>query len=110
MSLATEINETPQEFKTPLYMRKAVLKYQSANKDKINEKSKRYRDNHKDDPEYLERRRAAQRAYKQRIKEKKIQNAATEQNDEEKCGSLAKSQCCPFCMKKLNKSKKLKCI
>lgn len=46
--------------------------WEAANPDKVKTKRKKYYDKHKDDPEWLERKRARQREYKRRKKLKNI--------------------------------------
>jgi hypothetical protein len=98
--------QVKKEPKTPLYIRQAVLKYQAANKEKMNEKARRFREAHKDDEEYLERSRVYQREYKRKLKEKSL--AEKKQNGETE--TLVEIKYCPCCNKKVGKNKKLKCI
>lgn len=72
--------------------------WEKANPEKVKAKRKRYYDNHKDDPEFKERKNARNREYKKRKREEKaaalqVSGQLLFQGDDQ---NIAKTQQCPF--------------
>jgi len=67
--------------------KKAIYTYRSKNKEKINNLAKKYYDQKKDDPEYIQKKReACKRAYEKR---KLLKNNTIEIDDEFECGFMS---------------------